>query len=106
MGLAVVTAVVGQSSGGGSVGDAVIWIIVLVVCCVIFGVVLMQLRKHFLGADDDAGAGAVLPMSELRRLRDSGELSDEEYRRAVDVLASQARAYRSDESSGSPDRGS
>ncbi len=83
---------VGQSGGGtgGQVGQAVLWILVLVVCCVVLGVVLMRLRKHFF-AEQEETSGGVLPLSELRRLRDTGELSDEEYRRAVDVLASRAK---------------
>lgn len=84
--------VLGQSGGGspggtsGGVFEAVLWILVLVVCCVVLGVVLMRIRKHFFSEEDSASAG-VLPVAELRRLRDRGELSDEEYRRALDVLA-------------------
>ncbi|MEL6796531.1 MAG: SHOCT domain-containing protein [Planctomycetota bacterium] len=79
-------------TGSTSIGDAVIWIIVLVVCCVVFGVVLMKIRRHFLGEDESSGDGGVLPMAELRRMRDAGELSDEEYRRAVDAIASRAKS--------------
>lgn len=96
--------VLGQSggvAGAGSIGEAVIWIIVLVVCCVVFGVALMRLRKHFLGDDGEAGQGAVLPLGELRRMRDAGELSEDEFRRAVEVLASQARSQGSGGGSGS-----
>ena len=87
--------VLGQSSGGspggtsGGVFEAVIWIMVLVVCCVVLGVVLMRIRKHFF-SEEESGSAGVLPVAELRRLRDRGELSDEEYRRALDVLAGRA----------------
>lgn len=69
--------------------EAVLWILVLVVCCVVLGVVLMRIRKHFF-SEEESGSAGVLPVAELRRLRDRGELSDEEYRRALDVLAGRA----------------
>ncbi len=81
-----------QGQRGGGVADAVLWIVVLVVCCVVFGVVLMKLRRHFLGDDEGVGDGGVLPMVELRRMRDAGELSEDEYRRAVEVIASRAKS--------------
>lgn len=83
--------VLGQAGGGSSGGvlEAVVWILVLVAACVVLGVVLMRVRRHYFGEDDASSAG-VLPVAELRRMRDRGELSEEEYRRAVDVLAGRA----------------
>lgn len=83
--------ILGQA-GRSSVGDAVVWIVVLVACCLVFGVVLMKLRRHFLGDDDSAADAGVLPMAELRRMRDAGELTEDEYHRAVGAIASRAKS--------------
>lgn len=83
----------GQAGGGSasSVMDAVVWILLLVACCLVLGVILMRLRKRFFG-EPEGDAGEVFPLSDLRRLRDGGELSEDEYRRAVDVLAGRVKS--------------
>jgi uncharacterized membrane protein len=85
-----------QSSAG--VGRAVVWILILLVAVIILGVVLMRLRKAFFG-ESDRTVGSGLGLDELRRMRDLGDLTDDEYRRAVEVIADRAKA-----SGASPDR--
>lgn len=86
----------GQSSA--VVGRAVMWILILLVAVIILGVVLMRVRKGFFGESDPPPADG-LGLDQLRRMRDRGDLSDEEYHRAVDVIAARAKGGAS-----SPDR--
>lgn len=93
-------ALLGQSGGGDGVGRVVVLLLVLVVACVLLGLVLMRVRKHFFGDEDDGGPG-LMPVAELRRLRDSGELTEEEFRRAIDAMAGRAKADGRGRSAGS-----
>lgn len=61
------------------------WAVALIVVVIVFGVVLMILRR-MLTADDEA-LGEGLMLDDLRQLRDSGEITHEEFQRAVDAMA-------------------
>ena len=82
--------VLAQGSGAG-IGSAVGWILALILVVIVLGLVLMRLRRVFLGPIEDED-GTAMPVAELRRLRDSGELSEEEFRRAIEVMAERAKA--------------
>lgn len=74
-----------QQAKSGAVFDVVLWVIVLMVVVLVLGIVLMQLRRVMRDGDSSQTQGLLL--DDLRRLRDQGELSSEEYQRAVDALA-------------------
>lgn len=79
-------------AGAGSIATAVVLILVLLGAIVALGLVLMRLRRGFFGPEEDAeGDGVALPLDELRRLRDAGELSEAEFARAVEVIAASAK---------------
>ncbi|MEM9167540.1 MAG: hypothetical protein AAGB48_11035 [Planctomycetota bacterium] len=80
-------------ANGSSIGDAVLWILILIGAVIVLGVVLMHLRKALLGHEEDENT-IGLPVAELRRLRDAGELSEEQFQRAVSAMASRAKAAR------------
>ena len=82
--------VLAQQGAGSGLGRVVGWVVGFAVVTVVLGFGLMRLRRSVLG-DDDGGEGPPLALSELRRLRDSGEISGEEYQRAVDAMARRAR---------------
>lgn len=82
----------GGASGNSSVLSAVVLVLVLLTAVLVLGLVLMKVRRIFFGPQEDAETGGLsLPLDELRRLRDSGELSEAEYARAVEAIADAAR---------------
>lgn len=74
-----------QSGSGEAVWDVVIWVIVLIVVVMLFGVVLMKLRRVMQESEQMQTKGLLL--DDLRRLRDEGLLTTEEYQRAVEAMA-------------------
>ena len=74
-----------QQTSSGAVWDVIIWVIVLIVAVVVLGVILMHLRRIMRESGDSETQGLLL--DDLRRLRNEGHLSHEEYQRAVDALA-------------------
>ncbi len=79
-----------QQASGRAVWDVLLWAAVLIVIVLVFGVVLMQLRRIMRESDTAQTQGLLL--DDLRRLRDEGLLSTEEYQRAVDAMADQMSA--------------
>lgn len=73
----VAQAAAGRSVRTGVPWDVLIWIGVLIVVVVAGGLVLIHLQKRIL--KPPAGAGASGIMEELRRMRDSGAMTEEEY---------------------------
>ncbi|MFG0327138.1 MAG: SHOCT domain-containing protein [Phycisphaerales bacterium JB037] len=70
-----------QASGSGAPSwvGVLIWSAVLIVLVTVGGLVLLAIRRRLFGSHEsthDAG----LVMEELRRMRDRGEISDEEFR--------------------------
>lgn len=81
------------------VGDAFMqilpYILVIVVLAILGGVIMMISRRKI----DTAGASGPVgfSLSDLKELRDRGELSEQEYERArQDVIARARKAFRAD----------
>ena len=74
-----------QQTSSDAVWDVVIWVIVLIIAVLVLGIILMQLRRIMRESGDSETQGLLL--DDLRRLRNEGHLSSEEYQRAVDALA-------------------
>ncbi|HBU42511.1 MAG TPA: hypothetical protein DEB57_06470 [Microbacterium sp.] len=74
-----------QQNSSDAVWDVVIWVIVLIVAVMVLGIILMHLRRIMRESADSETQGLLL--DDLRRLRNEGHLSTEEYQRAVDALA-------------------
>ncbi len=79
------TMTLAQQGSSDAVFDVVLWVIVLIIAVVVLGVVLMQLRRIMRENDDSQTKGLML--DDLRKLRNEGHLSPEEYQRAVDAIA-------------------
>lgn len=83
-----------------SSGDTVrvlIWIGVLIVVALGGGAIAMIVRAKLLSSDDDADGGTLL--EHLQKMRDRGEISDEEFRatrRTMIERAEQRRAQKDD----------
>lgn len=73
-----------QSAGSGVLTRMVPLLIILGVIVIVGGVVISMARKSLLEREPDKGAGVEL--QELRKLRDSGAISREEYEVARDAL--------------------
>ena len=74
----------GPPGAGQDLGSFVVWILVLIVAAIVAGVVLMLVRRRLLSPGPDAGGEGL--MDSLRRARDAGEMTPEEYdaaRRAI-----------------------
>ncbi|HED54384.1 MAG TPA: hypothetical protein ENJ00_09340 [Phycisphaerales bacterium] len=70
----------------GDTSEVIIWVCVLIAIVMTLGVGLMFLRKHLIESKD-AEKNEGLLLDDLRRLRDQGQLGEEEFRRAVDIMA-------------------
>lgn len=79
-----------QQPRSGAVAEVVIWVIALIAAVLVLGIVLMQLRRMMRESDKAKTQGLLL--DDLRRLRDEGLLSTEEYQKAVDAMASRMSA--------------
>lgn len=66
--------------------DLLLWIGVLIVVVVIGGLVLVHMQKRML-KPPGAGPGSAGIMEELRRMRDSGAMTNEEYDAARKAMA-------------------
>lgn len=77
----------GSSPGSGGIPmDLLLWIGILIVVVVVGGLVLMHVHKRML-KPPSAGPGAAGIMDELRRMRDSGAMTQEEYDAARKAMA-------------------
>jgi len=74
-----------QARSGRDTGDVVVWVGVLLAVVIVGGIVLMVLRRRMLSADAaDQGGGF---MDTLREMRNSGQMSQEEYDAARKTMA-------------------
>ncbi len=72
---------------GAAVRQALLFIAILIAAVLLGAWLLMLLRRWMLGGSDEGEAAPGTIMTELRDLRETGELSDEQYREAVERLA-------------------
>lgn len=75
-----------SSRGAGVPTDLLLWIGVLIVVVVIGGLVLVHMQKRML-KPPPAGPGAAGLMEELRRMRDAGAMTHEEYEATRKAMA-------------------
>lgn len=80
--------VVSQSSSSGVLSQLVPLLVALGVLVIIGGMVISWARRSLL--EKDSGDDSVVELPELRRLRDSGAISREEYEVARDALIGRA----------------
>lgn len=87
-----------QQAGADAVWNVVLWVVVLIGAVLVMGVVLMKLRRKLREGDEEVGDGLLL--DDLRRLRDTGQITSEEYQRAVAAMAGRMGAPGSAQSPG------
>ncbi len=68
-------------SSGANAGSALAWAVAMIAFVVIGAVVVMVLRRSCVGKDS-RGSADPFSLHELRRLRDTGAVSEEEFQRA------------------------
>lgn len=76
----------------GATGSVVVWVIVLIAVVMAGGLILVWLRRKIFAADQTDHAGGL--MESLRSMRDSGQMSQEEYdatRKAMAARMAQGR---------------
>jgi flagellar biosynthesis/type III secretory pathway M-ring protein FliF/YscJ len=78
-------ALLAQARGTATVG-VMLWVGVLIGVLLVAGVVLMLVHRKLLGRGEDAAGDDGL-MDSLRRLRDSGRMSKEEFEAAKKTIA-------------------
>lgn len=61
-----------------SPGQVLAWVAILIVAVVVLGLAVLVLRRKLLSRDD-AGMNPTTLMESLRQMRDSGEMSSQEY---------------------------
>ncbi len=67
-----------RSLASSNQADVVLWVGVLIVILVLAGLGVVWMRRRLLSRQDDAGSQAML-MEDLRRMRDGGQISTEEF---------------------------
>ena len=93
---------------GGSVLSALGWVLLIIVAAVVLLVLGLWVKKKITGDDDFEPPSMVMgsfSVGDLRRMRDNGEISDEEFERARERVISDAkeRQEREAERQGNPD---
>ncbi|MBL0926132.1 MAG: SHOCT domain-containing protein [Phycisphaerales bacterium] len=73
------------------VGPVLLWLAVLLGLVLAAGLAVLYLRTRLLGKDAGPGAGG-LTLGELRKLRDAGRITEEEFGRARDAVIGGASA--------------
>ena len=68
----------GSPQRGGDASAIVVWVVVLIGVIIVGGMLVFVLRRRILAADAAGDHGAGL-MDSLRKMRDSGQMSQEEY---------------------------
>lgn len=76
-------------AGGDSQGDALLWVGILLGATLFGCVIVLYVRSRYLGQRDDDATPASL-MAEMRRMRDAGEISEQEFDRTRRLLVSRA----------------
>lgn len=78
------------AQSGASAGQAVVWIAVLIVVVIAAGIGVMVLRRRFLGSDRSPAGDPGSLLESLRAMRDSGEMSTDEFEQARAALLHKA----------------
>ena len=68
-----------------STEDALLWLLLLLVMVLLGGIVVLAIRRRYQDGDHDE-LTATFSLSSLRQMRDRGELTEEEFKRACDHL--------------------
>jgi hypothetical protein len=92
--------VLGQSSS--AIGRTVVLILALLGAALVLGLVLMWVRRELFGADRGADAAAGFGPTELRRMRDRGEITDQEYQQAVQSMTRMVKQAKERAAEGKP----
>lgn len=83
-------------AGARSAGQVVVWVIVLSLMVALGGILVFWLRKRMLSDDPSPSAANASMLDQLRKARDRGDLSEQEFRNArerlIDGLAGRPRA--------------
>lgn len=80
--------------GASGLGPALLWLGALIVVVVVAGLVILAIRRRTLGGNDGASPASL--MEEMRRLRDSGQMTPEEFEATKRKLVERARAQTPD----------
>ena len=78
------------AQSGASAGQAVVWIAVLIVVVIAAGIGVMVLRRRFPGSDRSPAGDPGSLLESLRAMRDSGEMSTDEFEQARAALLHKA----------------
>lgn len=64
---------------------AIMWLVILLLMVLLGGIAALAIRRHFRGSGDIA-ITSTFDLGTLRKMRDRGELTDEEFKKACDHL--------------------
>ncbi len=98
----------GSRDPAGALLSCVGWVLLIVIATVVLVLVALSLKKRY--SNDDGGGGDIpvggFMVGDLRRMRDRGEISDEEYERARERIVTAAKQLlaKDTEKAGDPDR--
>jgi uncharacterized membrane protein len=71
-----------------------VWLGILIAMVIAAGLLLVVLRRRFLGPDRTASSSDPLDLESIRRLHREGELSDEEFEAAKEAILGSLRGPR------------
>lgn len=81
--------------GSGSLTRVMVWLGVLIVVTIVGGLVAMAVRRRLLGPDSRTDPRVGM-LDELQRMRDRGEMTEDEYERTRRAIAERAAGKRSE----------
>ena len=90
-------------ANGSGAGSVVFWGSIIIAVILIGGVIVFQLRKKLLDEDDATGSDDPFGLQELRDLRKSGQISEQEYQKLRSALIAQLKSTMEEPSEAEPD---
>ena len=96
------------ADGASAVIRSVFWVLLTIVVTVVLVLLALAVKKRFSAAGDvgPSPVGGGFTVGDLRRMRDNGEISDEEFERARERIVAGAKRRLAEEAerAGNPDR--
>lgn len=89
-------------SGSANLSNFWFWVALLIGAIILGALAVSMIRKHMFEADTEADGATPFTLHDLRRLRESGQLSEEEFEKARAIILGNAASRKPPPSTSDP----